>query len=98
MRSRCHAEGLPPLPSLKDLNSVVQPNGIATVADAAPSGTTNRISESVDAIADAVNSAGVDSAAASIPVEYLALGALGLGTRIMTTPTLVSQLPRSSQC
>eukprot|EP00892_Ulva_mutabilis_P007202 jgi/Ulvmu1/4854/UM020_0140.1 len=79
LRSRVQAEGLPPLPSLQELNSVVQPNAFATVADAVSSSTTSTIADSVDAITDAVSSSGVDAAAASsIPVEYLGLGALGI--------------------
>lgn len=85
MRGRCHAEGLPPLPSLSELNSAVQQNAFATVSNTISSGASSTITDSVDAVADAVNSSGVDAAAASsIPVEYLGLCALCVGACLLT--------------
>lgn len=83
-RSRCHAEGLPPLPALLDLSSV-QPGALFSVSETVSSGAASSLTDSVDAITEAVNAAGVDAAAASsLPVEYLALGAVGVGAHVVT--------------
>lgn len=88
LRSRCHAQGLPSLLSLSELSSI-QPGVLLAVSDTDLTDAASAITSSVDAIADAVSSSGVDAAAASaIPVEMLALGAVGLGTPVVTAPLL----------
>lgn len=85
LRSRCHAEGLPSLLSLSELSSI-QPGVLLAVSD---TDLASAVTSSVDAIADAVSGSGVDAAAASaIPVELLALGAVGLGTPVVIAPLL----------
>lgn len=85
LRSRCHAEGLPALPALLDLS--VKPRALFSVSESLSSDATGSLTDSVGAITDAVSTAGVDAAAASsLPVEFLALGAVGVGANVVTHP------------
>lgn len=70
--------------SLSDVNRI-EPGTLLTVSDTVASDATDAVTDAADAIADVVTSAGIDAvAASSIPMEYLALGAVGVGTRTVS--------------